>query len=215
MAKRGKNNKEQDDENKNMENISEAEVKTEKTGGDVQEINVVKELIGMVIYIAFVVLICWFIITFVGQRTVVSGESMYDTLDDGDNLWINKFTYRFKDPERFDIVVFPPYEGEEYYIKRVIGLPGEKVRIDESGIIYINDEPLEEDYGYEKIDSYSIGRADQDIILGDDEYFVMGDNRNNSLDSRFYEVGNVKRDAFVGKAVLRLWPLSKFGKIEK
>ena len=180
-----------------------------------EEFNIIKELIGMVLYLAFVILAVWFIVHFVGQRTEVSGESMYETLDDGDNLWVNKWTYHFKDPERFDIVVFPPYDDTSvYYIKRIIGLPGDWVRIDDDGTIYINNEPLEEDYGYETIDSSMIGRADHNIVLGDDEYFVMGDNRNNSKDSRFEEVGNIKREDLVGKAVFRLWPLSKFGKIE-
>lgn len=180
-----------------------------------EDINIVKELIGMVIYIAAVILIVWLIITFVGQRTEVSGDSMYDTLEDGDNLWIDKLSYRFKDPERFDIVVFPYQDSEIYYIKRIIGLPGDWIRIDREGTIYINNEPLEEDYGYETIVPGMIGRADHNIVLGDDEYFVMGDNRNNSKDSRFEDVGNIKRDELEGKAVFRIWPLSKFGRIGK
>ena len=106
---------------------------------------------------------------FVGQRTEVSGPSMYDTLEDGDNLWVNKMAYHFQDPERFDIVIFP-HEDEmtdsEYFIKRIIGLPGEKVRIDENGTIYINDEPLEENYGYEVIDADMIERAKNNVVLG-------------------------------------------------
>lgn len=179
-----------------------------------EEVNIVKEIIGMVIYIVFVVIVVWLIITFVGQRTEVSGSSMYDTLEDGDNLWIDKLSYRFKDPERFDIVVFPYQDSSVYYIKRIIGLPGEKVRIDEEGTIYINGTPLEEEYGYETIEPNMIGRAEEDIILGEDEYFVMGDNRNDSKDSRFEEVGNIHKDELEGKAILRIWPLSKFGKVE-
>lgn len=179
-----------------------------------EDVNIVKELVGMIIYVAFVILAVWFIITFVGQRTEVSGSSMYDTLEDGDNLWINKLTYHFHDPERFDIVVFPFQDSDVYYIKRIIGLPGEKIRIEEDGTIYINNEPLEEDYGYETISPSMIGRAGEDILLGEDEYFVMGDNRNDSKDSRTEEVGNIKRDELEGKAAFRIWPLSKFGKIE-
>lgn len=179
-----------------------------------EEVNIVKELLGMVLYIAFVILVVWFIITFVGQRTEVSGSSMYDTLEDGDNLWIDKLSYRFHDPERFDIVVFPYHDSSVFYIKRIIGLPGETVRIEEDGTIYINDEPLEENYGYETISVNMIGRAGSNITLGEDEYFVMGDNRNDSKDSRFEEVGNIKREELEGKAVFRIWPLSKFGKVE-
>ncbi len=181
----------------------------------VEEINIVKELIGMAIYLFSVIVIVWFIIHFVGQRTEVSGLSMYNTLDDGDSLWVDKLSYRFKDPERFDIVVFPYRDSGEYFIKRVIGLPGEKVRIDEEGKIYINDEVLNEDYGYEVIMPENIRRASENIVIGDDEYFVMGDNRNNSMDSRFIEVGNIKREELVGKAAFRMWPLSKIGKIDK
>ena len=182
-----------------------------------EEFNIIKELFSMAIYIAFVIVVVWFVITFVGQRTEVSGSSMYDTLEDGDNLWIDKLSYRFKDPERFDIVVFPHEEtadGEVYYIKRIIGLPGERIRIEEDGTIFINNEPLEEEYGYEVIDPSMIVRAKSNIILGEDEYFVMGDNRNDSFDSRAKEVGNIKKEDFEGKAVLRIWPLSKFGTID-
>lgn len=188
--------------------------KKTKNNEQEEEVNIVKELLGMVLYIAFVILMVWFIITFVGQRTEVSGSSMYDTLEDGDNLWIDKLSYRFHDPERFDIVVFPYHDSSVFYIKRIIGLPGETVRIEEDGTIYINDEPLEENYGYETISVNMIGRAGSNITLGEDEYFVMGDNRNDSKDSRFEEVGNIKREELEGKAVFRIWPLSKFGKVE-
>lgn len=183
---------------------------TEKTG----EINYVKEIVEMVIYIIFVFFTVWVVITFVGQRTEVSGDSMYNTLEDGDNLWIDKLSYRFKDPERYDIVVFPYQNSEVYYIKRIIALPGETIRIDEEGNIYINGEILDEDYGYETISPSMIGRADQEIKLGEDEYFVMGDNRNESKDSRFTDVGNIHRDEFEGKVAIRIWPLSKFGGVK-
>lgn len=168
-----------------------------------------KELISWAMYIGFVVVVTWFILTFVGQRTVVDGRSMNATLNDRDNLIVEKLSYRFKDPERFDIIVFPPYDTKEYYIKRIIGLPGETIQIDEEGNIYINGEILEEDYGLETIKNP--GRAIEPVTLGDDEYFVMGDNRNNSVDSRDSRVGNVKRDAIIGRAWVRIWPLSDFG----
>ncbi|MDO5156947.1 MAG: signal peptidase I [Eubacteriales bacterium] len=181
---------------------------------EAKEINWVKEIVGMLIYIAFVFLAVWFIITFVGQRTEVSGESMCDTLYDEDNLWVSKISYRLHDPERFDIVVFPAENNTTYYIKRIIALPGEKIRIDEEGKIYINDEVLEENYGKEVIEEDLVGRAYENVTLGDDEYFVMGDNRNRSLDSREEEVGNIKREDLKGKAVLRIWPLNRFGTIK-
>ena len=179
-----------------------------------EEVNIVKEIISMFLYVVFVIAAVWVVITFVGQRTEVSGDSMYNTLEDGDNLWIDKLSYRFTDPERYDIVVFPYNGSDVFYIKRIIGMPGETIRIDEEGNIYINGEVLEEDYGYETIVPGMIGRAGEEITLGDDEYFVMGDNRNDSKDSRFEEVGNIHRDEFEGKAAIRIWPLSKFGGIE-
>ena len=168
-----------------------------------------KELISWAMYIGFVVVLTWFILTFVGQRTVVDGRSMNATLNDRDNLIVEKLSYRFHDPERFDIIVFPPYGTKEYYIKRIIGLPGETIQIDEEGNIYIDGELLEENYGLETIKNP--GRAIEPVTLGDDEYFVMGDNRNNSVDSRDPRVGNVKRDSIIGRAWVRIWPLSDFG----
>ena len=174
-----------------------------------QKVDMKKERLSWVFYIAFVLVLTWVIITFVGQRTRVDGRSMMNTLHDGDNLIVEKLSYRFSDPKRFDIIVFPPTGKKEYYIKRIIGLPGETVQIDENGNIYINGELLEENYGAETIQNP--GRAANPITLGDDEYFVMGDNRNNSKDSRSEEVGNVKRSQIIGRAWLRIWPLNKFG----
>jgi signal peptidase I len=175
-----------------------------------------KELISTAIYFLVVLALTAFVIKYVGQRTVVEGPSMNDTLENGDNLWVNKLGYHFGDPERFDIVVLKVnYEPGTYYIKRVIGLPGETVRIDEEGVIYINGEVLEEHYGKETIDTAHIGRAINEVKLGEGEFFVMGDNRNNSLDSRFEAVGNIKKSDIIGKAVLRMYPFNKFGKVGK
>jgi len=173
---------------------------------------VLKELFSTGLYLLIVLLITMFVIKYVGQRTLVEGSSMEPTLSDGDNLILDKVTYRFSDPKRFDIVVFPfKYKEKTNYIKRVIGLPGETVQIDQRGIVYINDEPLQDPYGKEFILPELIGRAAEPITLGEDEYFVLGDNRNKSTDSRFGVVGNVKRSEIIGRAWLRIWPLSDFG----
>ena len=148
-----------------------------------------------------------------GQRTVVDGQSMEPTLYNNDNLIVDKISYRFKDPERFDIIVFPyQYKDDTYYIKRIIGLPGETVQIDTEGNIYIDGEILEESYGKEIIKDPVL--AAQPITLGDDEYFVLGDNRNHSGDSRFADVGNVKRSQIIGRAFFRMWPISSMGLIK-
>lgn len=169
-----------------------------------------KEILSTSVYLLIVLCLTWLCITFVGQRTEVSGSSMENTLSHADNLIVDKITYRFKEPERFDIIVFPvAYETETYYIKRIIGLPGETVRIDTEGTIYINEEILEESYGKAVI--ADPGRAEEGITLGEDEYFVLGDNRNDSVDSRTEAVGNIKKENIVGRAWIRIWPLNKFG----
>lgn len=174
---------------------------------------VVKEVISVVINVAVCFLVVFVITQFIGQRTVVSGSSMEDTLSDGDNLIVDKISYRLHDPERFDVVVFPyKYEEDTYYIKRIIGLPGETVRIDGGGNIYVNEKLLEEEYGTEQI--LNAGLANSEVLLGEDEYFVLGDNRNNSTDSRFEAVGNIKGDDIVGKAWLRLYPFDSFGLVD-
>lgn len=177
-----------------------------------KNVNIVKELFSLLIYIGAVILFCYLIITFVGQRTTVSGNSMNPTLESGDSIWIDKLTYHFKNPERFDIVVFP-YQGQDvYYIKRVIGLPGETVQIDEAGNIFINGTKLDEHYGKDVIRNNGI--AGEPITLGADEYFVLGDNRNDSRDSRWSDVGNVRKADIIGRAVFRLAPFKQFGKLK-
>lgn len=164
----------------------------------------------MSIYLLIVLCLTFLLIHYVGQRTRVQGDSMRPTLHDGDNLIVDKLSYRFQDPQRFDIIVFPyEHKKKTYYIKRIIGMPGERVRIDQDGIIYINGEVLEEDYGAEVM--RSPGRAVTEITLGEDEYFVLGDNRNNSSDSRDPSVGNIHRDRIIGKAWIRIWPFSDIG----
>lgn len=173
---------------------------------------VLKELLNTGLYLLFVLVATWLLITFVVQRTEVEGSSMEATLSDGDNLFVDKITYRFQDPERFDIIVFPfQYKEDTYYIKRIIGMPGETVQIDESGNIYIDGEILEESYGREVIRPEYVGRAAEPVTLGEDEYFVMGDNRNNSSDSRTEVVGNIHRKDIIGRAWVRIWPLEDFG----
>ena len=127
---------------------------------------------------------------------------------------MDKLSYRIHDPERFDIVVFPVVRDgkEEYYIKRVIGLPGETVQIID-GYVYINGEKLDENYGAEVMND--AGRAAEPITLGDDEYFVLGDNRNRSDDSRYENVENLKREKIVGRAWVRIWPLDRICVDEK
>ncbi len=164
------------------------------------------------IWIIVVLGLSFLLVTFVAQRTDVNGTSMVPTLEDGDQLIADKITYRFRDPQRFDIVIFPyKYAKKTYFIKRVIGLPGERVRIDDQGNIYINGQVLDEHYGLEQM-TYP-GLASQEITLGSDEYFVLGDNRNVSEDSRYPDVGNIRRSDIIGRAWLRIYPFGKFGSL--
>ena len=174
-----------------------------------KEYSLKREIISTVLYLLAVVALTFLFVQFVGQRTHVNGDSMNATLEDGDNLIVDKISYRFKDPERFDIIVFPyQYQENTYYIKRIIGMPGETVQV-KDGMIYIDGEVLEESYGKEVMNH--AGVAADPITLGEDEYFVLGDNRNNSSDSRDPSVGNIPEDQIVGKAFIRIWPLGKFG----
>lgn len=171
---------------------------------------VAKEILSTSIYLLCVVIATYLIITYVGQRTEVQGSSMEPTLQPEDNLIVDKISYRFGEPKRFDIVVFPfQYEEDTYYIKRIIGMPGETVQIDMDGTIYINGEVLSESYGLEVLQDP--GRAAEPVMLGEDEYFVMGDNRNNSTDSRSDMVGSIKRSDLIGRAWVRIYPFEKFG----
>lgn len=177
-----------------------------------KERSILGELLSWLIYIVIVVILSLGIITFIGQRTKVSGHSMETTLSDGDNLIVDKISYRFRDPERFEIIVFPfQYEEHTYYIKRIIGLPGETVQVID-GYVYINGEVLDENYGLEVMDNPGI--AAEPITLGEDEYFVLGDNRNHSSDSRDPSVGVLHRDDIMGRAWIRIWPFDKFGVIK-
>ena len=167
------------------------------------------EILSFLLYVVVVVGITFLIIHYVGQRTYVSGSSMENTLSDGDNLIVDKITYRFSDPKRYDIIVFPyQYEENTYFIKRIIGLPGETVQIVD-GIIYIDGEALQESNGREVMKNS--GLAADPVTLGEDEYFVLGDNRNDSTDSRDPSVGKIPRDRIIGRAWVRIWPLSKIG----
>ena len=175
---------------------------------------ILKEAFSTALYFLLVFGMTAFVLKFVGQRSVVEGDSMNNTLYNGESLWVNKLSYRLGDPERFDIIIFPyQYQNGTYFIKRIIGLPGETVHIDTEGNIYINGEKIEEHYGREIIKPENRGLAEFDVVVGENEYFVMGDNRNNSMDSRYPNVGNIKRENITGKAVWRLFPFTAFGGI--
>lgn len=167
------------------------------------------ETITFLIMLAVVYLVCVGVVRYVGQKTLVDGSSMSPTLEDGDVLIVDKLSYRFREPERFDVVVFRYlYKENSYYIKRIIGLPGETVQI-KDGLIYIDGQLLEEDFGNAVMTNP--GRANQPITLGADEYFVLGDNRNISSDSRDPSVANVAMEQIVGRAFVCVSPWEHVG----
>ncbi|MDY2791072.1 MAG: signal peptidase I [Lachnospiraceae bacterium] len=174
---------------------------------------VLKEFITYAACFLAAIVFAILIVTFVGQKSEVTGSSMNDTLYNGEQVIVDKLSYRFHSPQRYDIVVFPE-SNKSNYVKRIIGLPGETISIRE-GYIYINDKLLTDDsYGKEGISTQNYGRLKQPVTLKDDEYFVLGDNRNNSQDSRSEAVGNVTKDRLIGKVTFRFWPFKAIGKVE-
>ncbi|MDF2589524.1 MAG: signal peptidase [Anaerocolumna sp.] len=163
---------------------------------------IIKETIFWVIEIAIVVTLGYLLVHYALEKTTMVGESMEATLLDQDKIIINKFAYRFSKPKRFDVIVFKQKNKEHSYynIKRIIGLPGETIQID-NGAIYIDGKIIEEPFDSEIMKNS--GLAAEEIQLDENEYFVLGDNRNNSEDSRFANIGNILYDDIIGKAWIR------------
>jgi signal peptidase I len=160
--------------------------------------------------LAFSVLIAVILIVFIYQPVKVEGTSMMPTLTDQERIFINKFTYHFGlgDIERGDMVVFWfPLDKQKSYIKRVVGVPGDRIRID-AGQVYVNGEALNEQY---VPDEYRDRVTYEEHRVPTGQYFVLGDHRSSSSDSRTW--GFVGRDAIYGKAVFVYWPLDKMGRI--
>ena len=164
---------------------------------------ILKTLITYLIIIFLVVIIRIFFI----DPVRVDGRSMDTTLQNGEIMLLNKITYKRHEIKRFDIVVIN--DGNKYIIKRVIGLPGETISY-KDGKLYINDKEVNDPYPSSETDDFSIEDIGHKKVPGD-TYLVMGDNRNDSLDSRYPQVGVIKRDKILGRARLVIWPLNKFG----
>ena len=160
--------------------------------------------VGVACLLAFVSV--WYF----GQQVSMVGDSMKPVLYNGDVVLVNRIIYNARTPKRGDIVVFKPKgnENDHYFTKRIVGLPGESVEIIENRV-YIDGEKLEEEYETTDIDD--VGIADERIQLAGDEFFVLGDNRANSEDSRNADVGNVKREYIYGKAWFVISPRKDFG----
>ncbi len=148
----------------------------------------------------------FFIRTFIGQPVMTNGESMSPTLVHGDRIFVEKLSYLFSKPERGDIVVFPyPADPSKEYIKRIVGVPGDKIDL-RNNQFYVNDERIDDPF---EIDVVPLGDVQFPITVGEDEYFVLGDNRIVSHDSRHSEVGLIAEDDILGKASFVFYPINR------
>ncbi|WP_434311694.1 signal peptidase I [Hominifimenecus sp. rT4P-3] len=164
-----------------------------------------------VVDVIVVVVLAVFFVQMLGEQIRVEGHSMEPALMAEDTVLINRLSYSFFSVERFDVVLFQnPKSEEKIHMKRVIGLPGETVQI-KNGKIQVNGSALPE----RELPEYTVpGLAENPVTLGDDEYFLLGDNGDSSEDSRFAIIGNVHRDQILGKVWFRIAPFSKLGFIK-
>lgn len=172
-----------------------------------------REVLLTAVGLVLVAFFCFVVPRFVIGRFVIEGESMEATLADKDSVLVEKVSGYTKKFDRFDVVVLFPTEeakkqGERYYVKRIVGLPGETVQI-LYDMVYINGLPLVEEYGSSEMDHAGI--AKDPVLLGEGEYFVLGDNRKISEDSRSEKIGPVPEDRIAGKVVFRIFPLKRIG----
>ena len=175
-----------------------------------EETNTLRRIIKWIVDIIVVVSLAWFAVYSFGSQVRIVGQSMMPELKEEDVVLMNRLVYDFSDPDRFDVVVFDR-EDRKSNVKRVIGLPGETVQI-KSGYIYIDEKRLEAAKGLDQV--ALAGLAENPITLGENEYFLLGDNRDGSEDSRFVNIGNVKRKQIQGQIWLRLMPLIDLQLIE-
>lgn len=167
--------------------------------------NLVVEIILWIIEIAAAVLLGFLLVRYGAEKMTISGNSMETILNQDDSVIIDKLTGKIRGYKRFDVIAFQQ-KGKEhdfYNVKRIVGLPGEKVRIS-GGKLYINDELLEDKFAAEEMNN--AGMASKEILLEENEYFVLGDNRNSSEDSRFANIGNVMKSDIIGRVFLRMSP---------
>ena len=175
-----------------------------------EETNKLRRMIVWLVDIIVVISLAWFVVYGFGTQIRITGQSMTPELRSEDVVLMNRLSYDLGSPKRFDVVVFER-EDKKPNVKRVIGLPGETVQI-KNGQIYIDDKPLEAAKGLGQVSL--AGLAENPVVLEEDEYFLLGDNRDSSEDSRFVKIGNVKRRQIRGKVWLRLIPFIDFKLVE-
>lgn len=162
------------------------------------------KIVAFVLAFIAVIFVAFFIVRFVCASYTIQGDSMLPIYESGEKRLVNRFIYKVKSPARYDIILFESEDeaNKQYYVKRVIGLPGETVKI-KDGSVYVDGRKAKS-FGTEKI--LSPGLAADGVKLSKDQYFVMGDNYNNSEDSRSAVVGNVKKTQMIGKVGIKYWP---------
>ena len=177
-----------------------------------RDVSLLHHVVYWIADVAAVLVLATFVVLFFCDRVTVTGQSMEPTLSASDVVLVNRVQYHFGEPQRLDVIVFEKENNSavKKYVKRVIGLPGETVQIIDE-IIYIDGKPLSAEEGLEHVTL--AGLASDPIVLGSNEYFVLGDNRDSSEDSRFSNIGNVKRAEIQGIVWLRVSPFQKVGKI--
>ncbi|MDO4938803.1 MAG: signal peptidase I [Lachnospiraceae bacterium] len=184
-----------------------------------------RTILLLIVHVIAVISIAWFLVWGFGQSQYMIGQSMEPTIEPGDKVSVNRIEYHFSDPERYDLIAYymddviaEDYDNKnedmippEVTIKRIIGLPGETIRIAD-GKIYVDDTVLSDNPEYDNISLAGI--ASKPITLENDEYFVVGDNRKASEDSRYEKIGNIKKYRIIGKIWFRTKPFKKLGRVE-
>ena len=174
---------------------------------------IVREIVSYIFAIIIAVLLAFVFVFFIMQTTRVTGDSMSPTLNDGDQIVLLKSAYLIGKPDRFDVVKFTLTKSEEehHYIKRAVALPGETIQIKE-GVLYVDGKELK-GLPFDEL-VVSEGMLSKEMTLGDNEYFVLGDNVNNSEDSRFANVGAIKKSEIDGKiiGIVKGWKVQAFEK---
>lgn len=181
-------------------------------GKQKKKINVIimREVFIWMVEILITLMAAFSFVYFIGLRTSVVGQSMAGTLNGGDEILVNRFIYKVTNPKPNDIIVFLPNGNEKshYYVKRVVAVPGDTVLI-QDGVLYVNGTQYDEEIDVASMED--AGMASEELTLGADEFFVLGDNRNNSEDSRYANIGNIRKEYIIGKAWFRVAPWGELG----
>jgi len=180
-----------------------------KISENIKQSGTLREIWDWAQTIIIAVIIALLIRSFLFEIILVDGNSMAPTLFDRDRVFVNKIIYLLEEPSHGDIVIFKtPEDNKSNYVKRLIGLPGDRIKI-ENGIVYLNGDPLHEPYvEVPAINDY------MEVTVPEGAFFALGDNRNDSKDSRDFRIGFISMKNLVGKAVWRIWPLSNISPIQ-